>query len=125
MSTLCEPIVQEEIEQSVSDSVWNFKYPMIAPEGLLSAREASQAERAARIQRAEAAGIEAARQSGLRQGEAQAPRCAYNQRGFIFHSRVSFAILLSIQITISRALSLASTPFEYFRRNVFQWSRVL
>ncbi len=72
MNTLCEPSAAEEIELSARDSVLNFKYPLIAPDGFPSARAASQTEREIRIQRAEAAAIEAARQNGLRQGEAQA-----------------------------------------------------
>ena len=72
MNMSSEPLVQEEIEQQAADAVWNFKYPTIAPSGFPSARAASQVERQARIERAEAAAIEAARQSGFRQGEAQA-----------------------------------------------------
>jgi len=79
MSTLCEPVVQEEIEPSATDSVWDFKYPLIAPVGFPSARVAANAEREIRIQRAEAAAIEAARQNGFRQGEAQA-QAAMTQR---------------------------------------------
>jgi flagellar assembly protein FliH len=79
MSTLCEPVAQEEIEQQANDAVWNFKYPLIAPVGFPSARAASQAEREIRIQRAETAAIEAARQNGFRQGEAQA-EAAMTQR---------------------------------------------
>lgn len=72
MNMLYEPLAQEEIEQQANDAVWNFKYPTIAPAGFPSARAASQTERQARIERAEAAAIEAARQSGFRQGETQA-----------------------------------------------------
>jgi len=73
MSTLCDaPAVSQEVEPQPGDSVWNFKYPTIAPGGFPSARAASQAERSARMQRAETAAIEAARQSGIRQGETQA-----------------------------------------------------
>ena len=72
MNTLCEPEVAGEVELQSEDSVWNFKYPLIAPAGFPSARAASQAERESRMQRAEVAAIEAARQNGFRQGEAQA-----------------------------------------------------
>jgi flagellar assembly protein FliH len=72
MSTLCEPVAQAEIEQPTEDPVWNFNYPLIAPAGFPSARAASDAGRESRIQRAEATAIEAARQNGFRQGEAQA-----------------------------------------------------
>jgi len=72
MNTSCDAAVAEEVEPQADDTVWNFKYPQIAPAGFTSARAASQADRAARIERAEAAAIEAARQSGFRQGEAQA-----------------------------------------------------
>ncbi len=79
MSTLCEPVTPEEIEQQANDAVWNFKYPTIAPAGFPSARGASQAERQARIERAEAAAIEAARQNGFVQGETHA-QSAMTQR---------------------------------------------
>jgi flagellar assembly protein FliH len=79
MNMLCEPLTQEEIEQQANDAVWNFKYPTIAPAGFPSARAASQAERQARIERAEAATIEAARQNGFRQGEAHT-QAAMTQR---------------------------------------------
>jgi flagellar assembly protein FliH len=79
MSTLCEPVTPEEIEQQARDAVWNFKYPTIAAVGFPSAREGASVEREIRVQRAEAAVIEAARQNGLRQGEAQA-QAAMTQR---------------------------------------------
>jgi len=70
MNTLCDE-VSPEIEQTARDSVWSFRYPLIAAVGFPT-RAASEAERATRMQRAEAAAIEAARQNGFRQGEAQA-----------------------------------------------------
>ena len=72
MSTLCEPLVPEEIESQARDAVWNFKYPLIAPAGFPGAREAANVERELRVQRAESAAMEAARQGGLREGEARA-----------------------------------------------------
>jgi flagellar assembly protein FliH len=72
MSTLCDAPAREEIEQQPGDLVWNFKYPLIAPAGFASPLAAPQAERAARMQRAETAALEAARQNGFHQGEAQA-----------------------------------------------------
>lgn len=72
MNMLCEPVAAEDIEPQPTDAVWNFKYPTIAPPGFASGRAASQAERQLRIQRAEDAATEAARQNGFRQGEAQA-----------------------------------------------------
>ena len=72
MSTWCDTLAQEEAEPASRDSVFNFKYPLIAPAGFLSAREAMQAEREIRTQRAETAAIEAARQSGFREGAAHA-----------------------------------------------------
>lgn len=79
MNTSCDHATREEMEPAVRDSVWNFKYPLIAPDGFASAREAANAEREIRLQRAENAAIEAARQSGFRQGEAQA-QAAMTQR---------------------------------------------
>src|ERR1700685_4630274 len=79
MSMLYEPVVQEEIEPSAIDSVLNFKYPTIAAVGFPSARAASNVEREIRVQRAEAAVLEAACQNAFRQGEAQA-QTAMTQR---------------------------------------------
>ena len=78
MNTSCEPVAIEEIEPA-NDSVWNFKYPLIAPAGFPSAREAVNAEREIRMQRAEAAAVEAARKAGFRQGQSQA-EAAMTQR---------------------------------------------
>lgn len=72
MNTLCEPAVEDPIEQQINDSVWEFKYPLIGPGGLGAVREAVRPEREIRLQRAEVAAVEAAHQNGFRQGEAQA-----------------------------------------------------
>ncbi len=67
MNTWCEPMALAEAEK-----VWDFQYPMIAPAEFPSANEASQPEREIRLQRAQAAALEAARQNGIREGEQQA-----------------------------------------------------
>jgi len=53
-------------------SVWEFKYPTIGSAGLVPVCEALRPEREIRLQRSEAAAVEAALQNGFRQGEAQA-----------------------------------------------------
>jgi len=65
MNTWCEPAPAME-EEGVS----SFRYPVIVPINLPSAREASQAEREIRLERAQAAAQETARQQGVREGEA-------------------------------------------------------
>jgi len=104
MNTLCEPAAMEEIEPPVQDSVWNFKYPMIAPAGFPSAREAANVEREIRLQRAESVALEAARQDGFRQGEAQA-QAAVMQRV----EQERRAILEALE-------QFAGERREYFRR---------
>ena len=78
MSTLCELVAGEEMEQQATDTVCNFQYPFIGPGGFPSARE-SHLAREMRIHRAEAAALEAARQSGVREGEAHT-QAAMTQR---------------------------------------------
>jgi flagellar assembly protein FliH len=104
MNTLCEPVAPEEIEQQARDAIWDFKYPAIAPAGFPSARAASQADREIRIQRAEAAAIDAAHQNGFRQGEAQA-QAAMTQR----LEQERRAILEAVD-------QFANERREYFRR---------
>lgn len=72
MNTLCEPAGEDAMEQLIDDAVWEFKYPLIAPGGMAAARESVRPEREIRLQRAEAAAVEAAHQNGFRQGEAHA-----------------------------------------------------
>ncbi len=72
MNTLCEPLLQEELEQPADNQVWSFQYPFIAPVEFPSARDAGQTERELRLQRAQGLALEAARVSGLREGEAKA-----------------------------------------------------
>ena len=79
MNMLCELPVDGPIEQLANDTVWEFKYPLISPGGLAPLREAVRPEREIRVQRAEAAAVEAAHQNGFRQGEAQA-QAALSQR---------------------------------------------
>jgi flagellar assembly protein FliH len=88
MNTLCEPAVEELIEQQTDNAVWDFNYPLIGPAGMAPAREALRPEREIRLQRAEAAAIDAAHQSGFRQGEAQA-QAAVSQR--LEHDRRAIA----------------------------------
>ena len=67
MSTWCDAVPAAEAEE-----VSSFRYPVIAPIQLPSAREATQAERELRLERAQAAAVGAARQQGMREGEARA-----------------------------------------------------
>lgn len=104
MSTLCEPAALQEIEEPARDAVWDFKYPLIGAAGFSSAREAMHTEREIRMQRAEAAAIEAARQNGFRQGEQQA-QAAMAQR------------LDQERRAVGEALTqFAKEQREYFRR---------
>src|SRR5271157_4404210 len=67
MSTWCDAVAAAEAEE-----VSSFRYPVIAPIHLPPAREATQAEREMRLERAHAAAVEAARHEGMREGEARA-----------------------------------------------------
>jgi len=104
MNTLCEPVAPGEVEQQAGDAVWDFRYPLIAPAGFPSAREAAHVEREIRVQRAESAAVEAARQNGMRQGEAQA-EAAMAQRV----EQERRAILEAVE-------QFAKERREYFRR---------
>lgn len=54
----------------------SYRYPVIAPIEIPSAREAAHVERELRMQRAQAAAIESAHQQGLREGESKAREMA-------------------------------------------------
>ena len=67
MNTLCEAV-----EAPQPEKVWEFQYPVIAPVELPCCREAGQAEREMRLQRAHEAALAIERQKGTEEGERRA-----------------------------------------------------
>jgi flagellar assembly protein FliH len=98
MNMLCEAEQLAELEP-----VQSYRYPMIAPIELPSAKEASHAEREMRMQRAQGAAMEAARQEGVREGEAKAKAAADES---IERERVAVAQAIEL---------FAGARREYFR----------
>ena len=75
MNTLCEPAALEEPgrRNGQRGAVWDFKYPLIAPRGFPSARQAvHRRSDEIRMQRAESAAVEAARPERVAQGQRKA-----------------------------------------------------
>jgi flagellar assembly protein FliH len=79
MNTLCELVAPEELAPPEQETIWedrdkvrNFQYPRIASVDFPSARQADIVAREIRMERAQSAALEAARQSGVSQGQAQA-----------------------------------------------------
>lgn len=99
MNTLCESELASSRVKPQS-----FQYPLIAPVEMPTASEAAHMERELRMQRAQAAAVEAAHQQGLREGEDKARKLADES---IARERAA----------VSRALAeFAQARRDYFRQ---------